>query len=134
MWTHLFQICWITPTEAPPVMNCKGQCHNENAPFNGTCPKPGLCSRQCAALRFKQKYGECEGDRVYHCARNFTDINLIDWTQPRGFAYIEACAREVLCRGTFFKDARSLSWFTYNRSQILQYVEYTKCINIAKRI
>ena len=31
------------------------------------------------------------------------------------------------------KDTRSVSWYPYNRS-ILQYVEYTKLINIAKWI
>ena len=92
------------------MMDCKGQCHNENAQFNGTCPKPVSCSWQCSAMRFRQQQGECEGDRVYHCARNYTDENLIDRTQPRGFAYIEACAREVTCRkGAFLNDARPLS-------------------------
>ena len=42
--------------------------------------------------------GECEGDRVYHCARNYTDKNLPDPTLPRGYAYIEACARDITCR------------------------------------
>jgi len=28
--------------------------------------------------------------------------------------------------GPFFKDARSVSLYPYNRSQILQYVKYTK--------
>jgi len=34
----------------------------------------------------------------------------------------------------FIKDARSVSLYPYNRSQILQYVKYTKKINIAKEI
>jgi len=32
------------------------------------------------------------------------------------------------------KDARSVSFYPYNRSQILQYVEYTKYINFVKGI
>ena len=32
------------------------------------------------------------------------------------------------------KDARSVSLYPYNRSQILQYVKYSIKINIAKRI
>jgi len=35
---------------------------------------------------------------------------------------------------TYFKDARSVSLYTYNRSQILQHVKYTSEINIAKEI
>ena len=33
-----------------------------------------------------------------------------------------------------FKDARSISLYPYNRSQIMQYVKYTKSINITKGI
>jgi len=33
-----------------------------------------------------------------------------------------------------FKDDRSVSFYPYNRSQILQYVEYPKQINIVKGI
>jgi len=33
-----------------------------------------------------------------------------------------------------FKDARSVSFYPYNRSQILQYVEYTKYISTVKGI
>ena len=32
------------------------------------------------------------------------------------------------------KDARSVSLYPYNRSQILQYVKYTKQINVSKEI
>jgi len=32
------------------------------------------------------------------------------------------------------KDARSVFWYPYDRSQILQYVKYTKSINITKVI
>jgi len=32
----------------------------------------------------------------------------------------------------YFKDARSVSLYPYNQSQILQNVKYTKWINIAK--
>jgi len=32
------------------------------------------------------------------------------------------------------KDARSVSLYPYNQSQILQYVKYTKLINIVKGI
>jgi len=34
----------------------------------------------------------------------------------------------------FVKDARSVSWYPYNRSHILQYVKYTKWINIGNGI
>ena len=85
----------ITPTEAPLPTKCTETCRVENVQFNGTCPVPGSCSWQCAAERFKRVYGECEGDRVYHCARNYTDKNLLDLSLPRGHAYIEACARDI---------------------------------------
>jgi len=34
----------------------------------------------------------------------------------------------------YIKDARSVSLYPYNQSQILQYVKYTKKINIVKEI
>ena len=38
------------------------------------------------------------------------------------------------CRCVMFKDARSVSLYPYNRSQILQYDKFTKLINIVKGI
>jgi len=40
----------------------------------------------------------------------------------------------LLSLGYNIKDARSVSLYPFNRSQILQYVKYTKVINIAKGI
>jgi len=54
--------------------------------------------------------------------------------QKRAF-YI--CKTIVIFSGPIFKkhnvkDARSVSLYSYNWSQIMQYVKYTKLINIAK--
>ena len=84
-------------TEAPPAMNCTDECRHVNVQFNGTCPKPGSCSWRCAAVRFQLQHEKCEGGRVYHCARNYTDKNLIDPTLSQGFKYIEACAHAIPC-------------------------------------
>ena len=40
----------------------------------------------------------------------------------------------VASKALLVKDARSVSLYPYNRSQILYYVKYTKQINIAKEI
>ena len=93
------QIPWITPLNTQSKDRCQRTCLEEiHNTFNGSCPKPWSCSWQCAAERFKIKHGDCLGDRVYHCARNYTDKNLLEPSLPRGHAYIEACARDILCR------------------------------------
>jgi len=77
---------------------CQQTCENEkDNTFKGQCPKAASCSWMCSVERFKRTKGTCEGDRVYHCARNYTDKNLLDPKLPRGFKYIEACARNVVC-------------------------------------
>jgi len=93
------QILWITPVNTQSKDECRRTCLEEiNNTFNGSCPTPLSCSWQCAAERFKIKHGDCVGDRVYHCARNSTDKNLLDLSLPRGYAYIEACAHAITCR------------------------------------
>jgi len=85
---------WITQFNMQPTEECA--CEEEvNQRFNGLfCPKPWSCSWHCADKRFRKQEGECEGNRVYHCARNL-DQNLP--TIPRGQPYIEACAPAILC-------------------------------------
>ena len=89
--------CLVAESHGPT--GCKPTCLVEKyTVFSGTCPTPETCSWQCAADRFKERNGMCEGSRVYHCARNYTDKNLLDPTLPRGLKYIEACAPIVVCR------------------------------------
>ena len=93
------QILWITPVNTQSKDKCRRTCIEEiNNTFNGSCPTPLSCSWECATERFKLKHGDCVGDRVYHCARNSTDKNLLDLSLPRGYAYIEACAPAITCR------------------------------------
>jgi len=51
---------------------------------------------------------------------------------------INSCTKLKLLNLKYYlqslKDARSVSLYPYNRSQILQYVKYTKKINIVKGI
>jgi len=99
------QILWMSPlnTCMEATGKCRQTCLEEiNNTFKGICPTPESCSWQCAVERFEKNYGKCESDRVYHCARNYTDKNLLDLSLPRGYAYIEACAKDILCgAGTY---------------------------------
>jgi len=101
----MLQIMWMSSltTCVEATDKCRQTCLKEmNNTFNGNCPTPESCNWQCAAERFERIYGKCEGDRVYHCARNYTDKNLLDPSLPRGYAYIEACAKNILCAtGTY---------------------------------
>jgi len=45
-----------------------------------------------------------------------------------------ADVKQGMGKYTLFKDARSVSLYAYDRSQISQYVKYTKWINIEKGI
>jgi len=49
-----------------------------------------------------------------------TEINLLK-SHSISYYQIECCLKSY-----YLKDARSVSLYTYNRSQILQYVKYTK--------
>jgi len=49
------------------------------------------------------------------------------------YAYFFAHTENITCIKLFFKDVRSVSRYPYNLSQILQYVTYTKWINIVKK-
>jgi len=89
--------CLVAEIHEPT--DCQQTCSEEKfTTFSGTCPTPETCSWHCAVNRFKERNGMCEGSRVYHCARNYTDKNLLEPALPRGLKYIEACAPNVVCR------------------------------------
>ena len=81
-----------------PPEECRRQCIGEkHKVFDGHCPIPGTCSWHCAATRFELENGDCVGNRIYHCARNYTYLTVRHISLHGPFEFMEACAQEKVC-------------------------------------